>query len=107
MAAPASRPRPGRPGMLLAIGRPFGSIFLTGRPANEQSIPPAPPGRSPGSTPGQSEHAMYFEPSAKVQDLQKRVSAFMAEHVYPNEKTFLDDPRRLPPAADADRRGAQ
>src|SRR5580692_7022968 len=30
---------------------------------------------------------MYFEPSPKVQELQKRLSAFMAEHVYPNEKT--------------------
>jgi acyl-CoA dehydrogenase len=33
---------------------------------------------------------MLFEHSAKVQDLQKRVSAFMVEHVYPNEKTFHD-----------------
>jgi acyl-CoA dehydrogenase len=33
---------------------------------------------------------MFYEPSAKVQELQKRVSAFVAEHVYPNEKTHLD-----------------
>jgi acyl-CoA dehydrogenase len=32
---------------------------------------------------------MLFEHSAKVQDLQKRVSAFMAEHVYPNEMTHF------------------
>src|SRR3989440_855595 len=28
-----------------------------------------------------------FEPSAKVKDLQGRLTAFMAEHVYPNEQT--------------------
>jgi acyl-CoA dehydrogenase len=32
--------------------------------------------------------AMSFEPSAKVADLQKRLDAFMREHVYPNEHTF-------------------
>ncbi|HEX8089261.1 MAG TPA: acyl-CoA dehydrogenase [Blastocatellia bacterium] len=31
---------------------------------------------------------MYFEFSDKVKELQKRVSAFMDEHIYPNEKTF-------------------
>jgi acyl-CoA dehydrogenase len=30
---------------------------------------------------------MFFEPSAKVRALQERLSAFMAEHIYPNEKT--------------------
>jgi acyl-CoA dehydrogenase len=30
---------------------------------------------------------MNLEPSAKVRDLQQRVTAFMNEHVYPNEKT--------------------
>jgi acyl-CoA dehydrogenase len=33
---------------------------------------------------------MYFEYSDKVKDLQKRVAAFMDEHIYPNEKTFYD-----------------
>jgi acyl-CoA dehydrogenase len=33
---------------------------------------------------------MFFEPSAKVKDLQKRLAAFMDEHVYPNEKSFDD-----------------
>lgn len=32
---------------------------------------------------------MYFEFSDKVKELQKRVSAFMDEYVYPNEKTFF------------------
>lgn len=31
---------------------------------------------------------MYFEFSDKVKDLQKRVSEFMEEHVYPNEQTY-------------------
>jgi len=30
-----------------------------------------------------------FDYSDKVKDLQKRVSAFMDEHIYPNERTFL------------------
>jgi acyl-CoA dehydrogenase len=32
---------------------------------------------------------MYFEFSDKVRELQKSVSAFMDEHIYPNEKTFF------------------
>jgi acyl-CoA dehydrogenase len=32
--------------------------------------------------------AMRLEPSEKVVDLQKRLTAFMGEHVYPNEVTF-------------------
>jgi acyl-CoA dehydrogenase len=32
---------------------------------------------------------MHFEFSDKVKELQKRVSAFMSEHIYPNEKTFF------------------
>ncbi|HEY2388561.1 MAG TPA: acyl-CoA dehydrogenase [Candidatus Binatia bacterium] len=32
---------------------------------------------------------MNFDYSDKVKELQKRVSAFMDEHVYPNERTFL------------------
>jgi acyl-CoA dehydrogenase len=31
---------------------------------------------------------MHFENSARSQDLQTRVAAFMDEHVYPNESTF-------------------
>ena len=31
---------------------------------------------------------MNFDYSAKVQELQKRLSAFMDEHIYPNEKTY-------------------
>ncbi|MBI3837973.1 MAG: acyl-CoA dehydrogenase family protein [Planctomycetia bacterium] len=31
---------------------------------------------------------MHFEHSAKVKDLQKRVSSFMDEHIYPNEKSW-------------------
>lgn len=33
---------------------------------------------------------MHFEFSDKVKDLQKRVTEFMEEHVYPNEKTYED-----------------
>ena len=33
---------------------------------------------------------MHFEFSDKVKELQKRVLAFMDEHVYPNEKTFAE-----------------
>src|SRR5262249_5693371 len=36
---------------------------------------------------------MLFEPSAKVQELQKRLTAFMAEHIYPNEKTYCQQIR--------------
>jgi acyl-CoA dehydrogenase len=33
---------------------------------------------------------MHFEYSQKTRDLQKRVQAFMDEHVYPNEQKYLD-----------------
>jgi acyl-CoA dehydrogenase len=33
---------------------------------------------------------MFFEPSAKAKALQKRLAAFMDEHIYPNEKVFAD-----------------
>src|SRR6478672_11526228 len=35
--------------------------------------------------------AMDFAHSPKVKDLQARLTAFMAAHVYPNEKRFLDE----------------
>ena len=31
---------------------------------------------------------MDFDHSPKVRDLQQRVSAFMDEHIYPNEKFY-------------------
>jgi acyl-CoA dehydrogenase len=31
---------------------------------------------------------MFFEPSARVRDLLARLSAFMAEHIYPNEEDY-------------------
>ena len=34
---------------------------------------------------------MHFEHSDKVKDLQARLTAFMAAHVYPNEKRFKDE----------------
>jgi acyl-CoA dehydrogenase len=34
---------------------------------------------------------MQFEHSAKVKDLQKRLAAFMDEHIYPNEKRYHDE----------------
>ena len=45
---------------------------------------------------------MFFEPSAKVKDLQKRLVSFMDEHIYPNEKTFdeqIDTGDRWQPVA--------
>ena len=41
---------------------------------------------------------MDFQYSPKVQDLRERLEAFMAEHVYPIERTrehFLHDPATL------------
>lgn len=37
---------------------------------------------------------MDFEPSRKAIDLQKRLTAFMDEHVYPNEQRFHDEVER-------------
>ncbi len=34
---------------------------------------------------------MHFEHSAKVQELQKRLLAFMGEHIYPNEKAWHEE----------------
>ena len=46
--------------------------------------------------------AMPFDPSDKVIELQRRLNAFMREHVYPNEATFhrqIDDGDRWQPTA--------
>src|SRR5438128_7120492 len=43
---------------------------------------------------------MHFEFSGKVKDLERRLTAFMDEHVYPNEPTFrrqIDDGDRWEP----------
>ncbi len=40
---------------------------------------------------------MSFEPSAKVQELQRRLGAFMDEHIYPNEKQFYEEAEALGP----------
>ena len=40
---------------------------------------------------------MAFDPSPKVQDLQKRLTAFMDEHIYPNEKRHADEAEALGP----------
>jgi acyl-CoA dehydrogenase len=37
---------------------------------------------------------MHFEFSAKTQDFQKRLNAFMEEHIYPNERRFHDEIQR-------------
>jgi len=37
---------------------------------------------------------MHFEFSGKVKDLQKRLSAFMDEHIYGNEQRFYDEIER-------------
>ena len=34
---------------------------------------------------------MDFDYSPKVKDLQKRLIAFMDQHIYPNEKAFHDE----------------
>ena len=38
-----------------------------------------------------------FEFSPKVQDLQARLGAFMAEHIYPNEKRYYREAEELGP----------
>jgi acyl-CoA dehydrogenase len=38
-----------------------------------------------------------FDPSSKVQALQARLAAFMAEHVYPNERRYYDEAETLGP----------
>jgi len=40
---------------------------------------------------------MPFDPSPKVQDLQRRLTAFMDEHIFPNEKRFYDEAEALGP----------
>ena len=38
-----------------------------------------------------------FEPSAKVQELQARLQAFMDAHIYPNEPRHLQEAETLGP----------
>ncbi len=40
---------------------------------------------------------MAFDPSPKVMDLQKRLHAFMDEHIYPNEKRHVEQAEALGP----------
>ena len=40
---------------------------------------------------------MPFDPSPKVQDLQKRLTAFMDEYIYPNEQRHAEEAERLGP----------
>ena len=40
---------------------------------------------------------MAFEPSPRVVDLQQRLSAFMEEHIYPNEERHLQEAETLGP----------
>jgi len=42
---------------------------------------------------------MPFEPTPKVQELQRRLAAFMDEHIYPNEMRFFEEAERLGPWA--------
>jgi acyl-CoA dehydrogenase len=42
---------------------------------------------------------MAFDPSPKVQDLQRRLTAFMERHVYPNEARHVEEAERLGPWA--------
>ena len=40
---------------------------------------------------------MAFDPSPKVQELQRRLTAFMDEHIYPNEKRHIEEAEALGP----------
>src|SRR5437867_12135034 len=40
---------------------------------------------------------MAFDPYPKVQDLQRRLTAFMEEHIYPNEKRHVEEAESLGP----------
>src|SRR6202167_3688791 len=40
---------------------------------------------------------MTFELPKSVVELQQRISSFMAEHIYPNERRFYDESERLGP----------
>ena len=40
---------------------------------------------------------MSFDPSPKVQDLQRRLHAFMDEHIYVNEARHIEEAERLGP----------
>jgi acyl-CoA dehydrogenase len=40
---------------------------------------------------------MAFDPSPKVQELQRRLTAFMEEHIYPNEKRHVEEAESLGP----------
>ena len=42
---------------------------------------------------------MSFEPTPKVQDLQRRLNAFMEAHIYPNEERHAEEAERLGPWA--------
>ena len=46
---------------------------------------------------------MSFEPSPKVQELQKRLTAFMDEHIYPNEQRHVEEAEKLGPVEGAAR----
>jgi acyl-CoA dehydrogenase len=40
---------------------------------------------------------MAFDPSPKVQDLQRRLTSFMDEYIYPNEKRHMEEAEKLGP----------
>src|SRR5258708_3029723 len=42
------------------------------------------------------EHPVNFEFSGKVRDLQRRLQAFLDEHIYPNEQRYHDEIERNP-----------
>ena len=42
---------------------------------------------------------MAFEPTPRVVELKQRLSAFMDEHIYPNEARHLEEAERLGPWA--------
>ena len=50
---------------------------------------------------------MAFEHSAKVQDLQRRLTAFMDEHIYPNERRHVEEAEALGAGRSPRHRGTQ
>ena len=40
---------------------------------------------------------MFFDTSSKVTDLQQRLTAFMEQHIYPNERRYFDEAEQLGP----------
>ena len=49
--------------------------------------------------PGPQKEPMMFDHSPKVHELERRLEAFMAEHIYPNEQVYYNQAETLGPWA--------